>query len=92
MFSFTLKEILASSAILAGIFGSYFGTQMTTDAKISEVKQDVAVQEVQQNNLANEVEDLQTDVHKLDDKIDALLQNRGIDPKKFETISTYEGN
>lgn len=91
MFAFNLKELLASAGILAAALGTYFGTQITTDAKISEVRQDVAVQAVEVNNLAEDVVELKADVDKIDDKINALLVKQGINPNKFETISTYEG-
>lgn len=95
MFSLSIKEILVSGTLLASILGAYFGGQLSTDAKISEVRQDVAVQDAEQMGIAEDVTELKRDVDKLDDKLNALLIKEGISPSKFEpqmsiATTTYE--
>ncbi len=86
-FALNIKEMITAGTMLAGILGVYFTGQLNTDAKISTVRQDVAVQATEQANIAEDVNDLKADIEKIDDKLNALLIQQGISPAKFENMS-----
>lgn len=84
MFALSFREGLAAVAIVAGGIASYFGVQMSTNASMSDIRKDVAVQEVIQQDIIGDVANLAEDVSTIDDKLDALLIRQGINPANYE--------
>jgi hypothetical protein len=80
----TARDIVWLATILVAAVATYYGAQAAVDAKISSVRQDVAVQEANQLNMTNNVNELKKDVSQLDDKINALLLRNGINPTQYE--------
>lgn len=73
-----LAATIASIITLGGWVASYYSNINNTNEKIAEVRQDVAVDKNQIQNLAEKVEAVDDDVQRLDEKMDQLLERFGV--------------
>lgn len=74
-------SILASSVLA---LSSYFGTVNSVDNKIADVRQEVAVHATKIENLDSNLSAQDQRMTRIEAKIDALLTNQRLDPKKYQ--------
>lgn len=89
-----IGTLIAGVTMTASILGAYFTSQGAIQGKISEVQLS-AQQNIAETNLnvqanTTDIQGIKDRLDRIDGKIDALLENRGIDPMPFniEKLST----
>lgn len=71
-----------AGSIITGL-SAYYGSQIHQKEEIAMVRQDVAVLVAQKNNIESNVSGLEMKLDRVENKLDALLVNRGINPEQI---------